>query len=107
MPPRWSAAPSGGAGCSAPHRPSTIGGKGLKSDAEVQSVARGQAALLARVHVRAASRAVGVTNPLAELNNVDAFCQRALAFALAYADVARSDWTQFIGRRTELENCEQ
>jgi uncharacterized protein (DUF2252 family) len=81
--------------------------KGLKSDADVQSVARAQAALLARIHARSASRAVGVTNPLAELNDVDAFCQRVLAFALAYADLARSDWTQFIGRRTELENCEQ
>ncbi len=88
-------------------RDARIDVKAIKSDADVQSVVRAQAALLARTHARAASRAVGVVNPLAELNDVDAFCQRVLAFALAYADLARSDWTQFIGRRTELENCEQ
>jgi uncharacterized protein (DUF2252 family) len=80
--------------------------KGLKSEQDFQSVARAQAALLARTHARSASRSVGVTNPLAELNEIDAFCQRVLAFALAYADLARSDWNQFIGRRTELEHCE-
>ncbi len=81
--------------------------KTLKTEADVQSVARAQAALLARTHARAASRAVGVTNPLAELNDIDAFCQRVLAFALGYADLARSDWNQFVGRRIELENCEK
>jgi uncharacterized protein (DUF2252 family) len=81
--------------------------QGLRSDTDVQSVARAQAALLARTHARSASRAVGVTNPLAELSDVEAFNQRVLAFALAYADLARSDWIQFVGRRIELENCEQ
>ena len=75
--------------------------------AEVQDVARAQAAILARIHARAAARVVGVANPLAELNDADAFRQRVLAFALAYADQARSDWVQFVGRRPELEHCEQ
>jgi hypothetical protein len=50
---------------------------------------------------------VGVANPLAELNEVEPFCQRMLAFGLAYADLARRDWKSFVGRREDLENCEK
>ncbi len=81
--------------------------KAQKGAARWQSVAQVQAGLLARVHARSAGRAVGPTNPLAEFHDAEAFCQRALAFALAYADVAQRDWAQFVGRRAELENCEQ
>jgi uncharacterized protein (DUF2252 family) len=81
--------------------------KALKGPAELQDVARAQAAILARVHARSAARVVGVANPLAELNDPPAFCQRTLAFALAYADVSRSDWNQFVGQRTDLEQCER
>ncbi len=81
--------------------------KGLKGDTDLQSVARAQAVILARIHARSAARVVGVANPLGELADVAAFCQRVLAFALAYADLARSDWVQFVGRRIELEACER
>jgi uncharacterized protein (DUF2252 family) len=63
-----------------------------------------QATVLARIHARAAARAVGPANPLAELADADAFCQRVLAFALAYADVVRRDWQTFVGARAQLEN---
>jgi hypothetical protein len=66
-----------------------------------------QAAILARIHARAAARAVGPTNPLAELADPDAFCQRVLAFALSYADLVRSDWTRFVGARTQLDRVEE
>ena len=71
------------------------------------SLARVQAEILARIHARSAARAVGPTNPLAELAEPEAFCQRVLAFALAYADVARRDWTRFSGSKTELDRVEQ
>jgi uncharacterized protein (DUF2252 family) len=80
--------------------------KSLKAG-ELQGVARVQAGILARAHARAAGRVVGVANPLAELNEVEPFCQRILAFALAYADLARRDWKAFVGRRAELEDCER
>src|SRR5262249_6404171 len=81
--------------------------KSLKTPAEFREVARVQAAILARTHARAAARVVGVVNPLAELNDAEAFCQRVLAFALLYADLVQQDWTRFVGQRAELENCEQ
>ena len=81
--------------------------KALKVPPDLQGVARVQAGILARVHARAAGRVVGVANPLAELNEVEPFCQRILAFGLAYADLARRDWKLFVGRREELENCEK
>ena len=81
--------------------------KTLKGAAEVQDAARAQAGILARTHARAAARVVGVANPLAELSDAEAFCQRVLAFALAYADLAQQDWTRFVGRRGELEKCEE
>jgi uncharacterized protein (DUF2252 family) len=70
-------------------------------------VARVQAEILARVHARAAARAVGPTNPLAELADPDAFCQRVLSFALGYADVVQRDWDRFRGARAELDRVEQ
>jgi uncharacterized protein (DUF2252 family) len=81
--------------------------RSLKSPADLRDVAKVQAAILARIHARAAARVVGVANPLAELQDVDGFCQRLLAFALAYADLARRDWQRFVGRRAELEDCAQ
>src|SRR5207244_5521667 len=48
----------------------------------LDGVARVQAGILARVHARSAMRAVGPTNPLAELADADAYCQRVLALAL-------------------------
>jgi uncharacterized protein (DUF2252 family) len=81
--------------------------KSLKAAEELQGVARVQAGILARVHARAAGRVVGVANPLAELNEVEPFCQRILAFALAYADLTRRDWKAFVGKRADLDNCEQ
>ena len=81
--------------------------KTLKGAAEVQDVARVQAAVLARVHARSAARVVGVANPLAEFREPAAFCQRKLAFALSYADLSRQDFNHFVGQRAELERCEQ
>ena len=43
-------------------------------------------------------------NPLAEFADPDAFCQRVLAFALAYADQVRRDYARFVGMRPEIEN---
>jgi uncharacterized protein (DUF2252 family) len=73
----------------------------------LDGVARVQAEILARVHARAAARAVGPTNPLAELADPDAFCQRVLAFALGYADVVQRDHARFKGARAELERVEE
>jgi uncharacterized protein (DUF2252 family) len=79
----------------------------LKTPALFESVVRVQAAILARTHGRATMRAVGPTNPLAELTDADAFCQRVLAFALGYADLARRDWTRFVGARADLDNVDE
>jgi uncharacterized protein (DUF2252 family) len=79
----------------------------LRNPADLREVAKVQAAILARTHARAAARVVGVANPLAELKDVDGFCQRLLAFALAYADLARRDWQRFVGQRAELDDCEK
>jgi uncharacterized protein (DUF2252 family) len=79
----------------------------LKSPADLHEVAGIQAAILARTHARAAARVVGVANPLAEIKDVDGFCQRTLAFALAYADLTRQDWKRFVGQRDLLDRCEE
>jgi hypothetical protein len=47
--------------------------------------------ILARVQARSAMRAVGPANALAELEVAGGFCQRVLAFALAYTDLVRRD----------------
>jgi uncharacterized protein (DUF2252 family) len=70
----------------------------------VTEVATVQARVLARIHARAVADAVGPTNPLAELEDADVFCQRVLAFALAYADLAARDYKVFVGRRAEIED---
>jgi uncharacterized protein DUF2252 len=70
-------------------------------------VAQIQAEVLARIHARSAGRAVGPANPLAELADPNAFCQRVLAFALSYADLVRADWTRFVGARAELDRVEE
>jgi uncharacterized protein (DUF2252 family) len=71
--------------------------------AGLECVAQVQAAILARVHARSAMRTVGPANPLAELADADAFCQRVLAFALSYADVVQRDWARFVGARAEID----
>jgi uncharacterized protein (DUF2252 family) len=81
--------------------------KELKGRPNLELAARAQAGILARTHARAAGRAVGPVNPLAELNDADVFEQRVLAFALFYADQVRRDWGRFVGQRQELENCEK
>jgi uncharacterized protein (DUF2252 family) len=81
--------------------------KSMKATARLDKVAEVQAAILARIHARAAARTVGVANPLAELNDPDSFCQNVLAFALAYADLVRRDWLAFVAKRPELEACEK
>src|SRR5262245_30857749 len=73
---------------------------------DFQAVARVQGELLARVHARSVARAVGPTNPLAELADPDAFASRVVAFALGYADVAARDWDRFRGARAELDRVE-
>ena len=78
--------------------------KALAAPALWAGVVRVQAQILARIHARAATRAVGPTNPLAELADSDAFCQRVLCFALGYADIVRRDWSRFVGARADLDN---
>lgn len=78
--------------------------KKLKGAAGVAEVASVQARILARIHARSAAGAVGPTNPLAELEDADVFCQRVLAFALAYADLAAHDYQLFVGRRADIED---
>jgi hypothetical protein len=62
--------------------------------------------ILARIHGRAAARAVGPTNPLAEAEDAATFAQRVLSFALGYADLVQRDWTRFVGARADLEAVE-
>jgi uncharacterized protein (DUF2252 family) len=82
---------------------SRIEAKSLKKG-ELAGVARVQGAVLARVHARAAARAIGATNPLAELADAEVFAQRVLSFALGYADLVRRDWTRFVGARADLDD---
>lgn len=78
--------------------------KSLETVALMSGFVRVQAQILARTHACAAMRAVGPANPLAELADADAFCQRVLCFALGYADVVRRDWSRFVGARGDLDN---
>jgi uncharacterized protein (DUF2252 family) len=80
--------------------------KSVKKTDGLAQVAEVHATILARAHARSAARCVGVANPLAELSDREAFCQNVLAFALAYADLVRRDWMQFVSRRAEMEKCE-
>ncbi len=77
--------------------------KALKNVTALEKVAAVQASILARIHARSAGRAVGPTNPLADLSDPELFGQRVLAFALAYADQVKQDWVRFVGHRAELE----
>ncbi len=79
----------------------------LKNPTKLESLAQVQADILVRTHARAIGRAVGLSNPLAGLEDPDAFCQRVLAFALAYAGLVQRDWSRFVGARADLERCEQ
>jgi uncharacterized protein (DUF2252 family) len=81
--------------------PKAFKGQGL------DGLARVQAEILARTHARSAGRAIGPANPLAELADPEAFCQRVLAFALGYADITQRDWKRFEGARAELDRVEE
>jgi uncharacterized protein (DUF2252 family) len=81
-----------------------VDSRGLRTSEQLAGVVRVQAQILARIHGRAALRAVGPANPLAELADADVFCQRVLCFALGYADVVRRDWARFVGARADLDN---
>jgi uncharacterized protein (DUF2252 family) len=81
--------------------------KTLTHASDWECLAQVQARLLARAHARSVARAVGPVNPLADLQEPDLFCQRVLAFVLAYADLVRRDWIRFTGARAELEKCEE
>jgi uncharacterized protein (DUF2252 family) len=82
---------------------SRVDTQSLASPEQLHDVAQVQGSILARIHARSALRAVGPTNPLAELAEPDTFCQRVLSFALGYADQARRDWTRFVGARADLD----
>lgn len=77
--------------------------KPIKNSAMVEKVANVQATILARCHAKAASGAVGMIDPLAELSAPELFRQRVLTFSLAYADQVRQDWTTFVGKRADVE----
>jgi hypothetical protein len=81
--------------------------KEWKNSHKLERLAQVQAAILARTHARSVDRAVALANPLASLDDTEQFCQRILAFALAYADLVHRDWTRFVGARAELEACEK
>jgi uncharacterized protein (DUF2252 family) len=80
--------------------------KSLKTARIWEKVASLQGAILARAHARASAQAVGLVNPLVDVQDADAFCQRVLTFALGYADLVKQDWTRFVGQRTELEKSQ-
>jgi uncharacterized protein (DUF2252 family) len=75
---------------------------GLKQPALLEGVAQVQCRVLARCHARAAARAPGLGEPLAEVADADRFTQRLLAFALAYADQVKQDWVRFVGQKGDL-----
>jgi uncharacterized protein (DUF2252 family) len=81
--------------------------KGLKDSSKLAGVSCVQAAILARAHARAVARAVDLSNPLAGLSDAEIFCQRVLAFVLAYADLVHRDWARFVGHRADLEKAEE
>ncbi|MBY0527123.1 MAG: DUF2252 domain-containing protein [Gemmataceae bacterium] len=75
----------------------------IKNVSMLQKVAAVQAAILARSHAQGASSAVGMVDPLADMNDPDVYAQRILCFALAYSDQVRQDWTKFVGNRADIE----
>jgi uncharacterized protein (DUF2252 family) len=83
---------------------SRIDARALKAPAQWAEAARLQAAILARIHARAALREVGPVNPLAELADADDFCQRLLSLALSYAHQVQRDYQRFVGARAQLDD---
>ena len=79
--------------------------KSLKG-AGLDELGRIQMGILARVHARSAGRGVGPSNPLAELSDPEAFCQRILSLALGYADIVHGDYRRFVGARADLDRVE-
>ena len=78
--------------------------RALKTGTLLEGLARVQGAVLARIHARGALASVGPARPLAEVEDVDAFAGRVLAFALNYADQVGRDFKHFTGARADLEN---
>ncbi len=75
--------------------------------AALEELGRIQMGILARVHARSAGRGVGPSNPLAELADHEAFCQRLLSLVLGYADIVHGDYRRFIGARADLDRVEE
>jgi uncharacterized protein (DUF2252 family) len=76
--------------------------RALKSTTRFEELAAVQGRILARIHRAALFRASAGSKPLAGMDG--AYQQRVLAFALAYADIVRKDWEEFVKRRAELES---
>ena len=74
---------------------------------DLDDLGRIQMAILARVHARSVGRAVGPSNPLAELSDPEAFCQRVLSLVLGYADIVHADYKRFVGARADLDRVEE
>ena len=75
--------------------------------ADLDDLGRIQMGILARVHARSVGRCVGPSNPLAELADAEAFCQRVLYLVLGYADIVHADSKRFVGARGELDRVEE
>ncbi len=69
--------------------------KKLKTADRFIAIVKAQGAILGRIHLRSSMRYQGPVNPLPELDDVERFRQRVLAFALHYADIAYCDWQRF------------
>ncbi|MSU79201.1 MAG: DUF2252 domain-containing protein [Gemmataceae bacterium] len=80
--------------------------KKLKSPNQFIEVMRAHGAILGRIHLRSSMRYQGPVNPLPELDNIERFRQRVLAFALTYADVAWRDWQRFRSALGDLKKVE-
>jgi uncharacterized protein (DUF2252 family) len=73
----------------------------------LDDLGRIQMGILARVHARSAGRSVGPSNPLAELADPEAFCQRVISLVLGYADIVHADYRRFVGARADLDRVEE
>ncbi len=78
--------------------------KKLKTPAQFFDVLKVQSEILGRIHLRSSRRLQGPVNAWPDLEEVERFRQRMLAFALTYADIAYSDWRRFRAAGAELAN---
>jgi uncharacterized protein (DUF2252 family) len=76
--------------------------KDLKSTDELIAVARLQGDILSQAHLRSAGDAITSFAPL--VAEAEGFVERLLAFALAYAELVRSDWSRFVAARPQLDD---